>query len=74
MKKQKARKMEYLHRKDGDLVEVRIKDETRKTIYKNRFNARDKNAILRLLEILEKYSGYSINEIIQDRLKIGEWW
>ena len=72
-KKQKKMKMEYLHRRSGDFVEVKIKDSTRRTVYRSKFNISDKSAILQLLGILEKYSGFSIYQLVQQKLKIGDW-
>lgn len=62
-------KMSYTHQRQGDTVKVEIKDFTRRLIYRSKFNIRDKNAILALLKILETYSGFSIAEIVKDKLK-----
>ena len=74
MKQWKKDKMQYLHRKQGDIVVVEIKDSTRRIIYRTKFNIKDKNAILAFLQILENYSGFSIIELIKQKLNIGEWW
>lgn len=64
---------EYSHRRDGDIVEVKIKDCTRRTIYRGKFNVYDKNSILTLIGILEKFSGFSVIQLIKEKVKIGEW-
>lgn len=58
----------------GLIVKAEIKDETYRKIYKYEFNIKDKNAILNFLKILEQYSGFSIMQLIKDKLNIGEWW
>ncbi len=70
----KEKKMEYLYRREGEIVEVKIKDQTRRVIYKTKFNIGDKNAILKFLGILEKYSGFSVYQLVQEKLKVGDWW
>lgn len=65
---------EYSHRREGDIIKVEIKDQTRRTIYKCKFNINDKNSILYLMKAIEKYSGFSVLNIIEEKLKIGEWW
>lgn len=66
--------MQYSARREGDIVEIKIKDNSRRTIHKQRFNINDRNAILSLIKVLEKYSGFSVLELIEQKLKIGEWW
>ena len=66
--------MEYSHRREGDIVEIRIKDFTRRTIYKCKFDITDRNSILSLIKVLEKFSGFNVLELIEQKLKIGEWW
>lgn len=73
MKKFKKRKLEYSHQRWGDTVKVEIKDQTRHVLYSNKFNINDKNAILSFLQVLENYSGFSVLEIINEKLKLGEW-
>jgi len=72
MKKWKARKMEFTNRSRGDLIKVEIRDETRRLIYRSKFNIRDKNAIISILQVLEKYSGFSLLALIREKLK-NEW-
>ena len=64
----------YQHERTGDTVKVEIRDTTYRSIYKNTFNIVDKNAIYNLLKALERFSGMSIYQLIQDKLKLGEWW
>lgn len=64
---------EYKQHREGDFVIVEIRDYTRRVLYKNKFNLKDKNAILSLLFVLEKFSGFSIYELIKKKLEIGEW-
>lgn len=66
-------KNEYSHWRKGDLVKIEIRDATYRIIYKKKFNIRDKNAILSVVKALEDYSGFSIAELIREKLKIGEW-
>lgn len=68
------KKYHYSHCREGELVKVEIKDSTYKLVYRNTFNCKDKNAILTFLKTLEKFSGFSIYGIIQEKLKVGEWW
>ena len=68
-----AKKLTYTHSREGIIVKVEIKDETYRTIYKTKFNIRDKNAILNHLRVLEEMSGFNVVEIIKQKLKIGEW-
>ena len=63
----------YSHIKEGDTVEVKIRDQNYRILYKNRFNIGDRRAIMKLLGVLEKFSGFSITEIIREKLKLGEW-
>ena len=74
MKDWKKNKMEYSHRKEGDIVDVQIRDQTRRVLYRNKFNIKDKNAIISFLQILERYSNFSIVNLIQQKMKIGDWW
>ena len=69
----KQKKFKYTHRRSGDVIEVKVTDFTRRTIYKSKFNVKDKNSILNLLSVLEKFSGFSINQLIREKLNIGEW-
>ena len=66
--------MEYSHRKEGDIVDVQIRDQTRRVLYRNKFNIKDKNAIISFLQVLEKYSNFSIIDLIQQKMKLGDWW
>ena len=66
--------MQYSHSRTGDTVKIEIKDFTRRTIYKCKFNITDKNAIIYLIKAIEKYSGFSVLDIIEEKLKVGEWW
>jgi len=68
----KFKNPKYTHSRRGDLVKVEIRDESYNLIYKNKFNIRDKNAILSLLSILETYSGFTIRSLIGEKLK-EEW-
>ena len=74
MKDWKKNKMEYNYRRDGDVVSVEIKDPTRRILYRNKFNIKDKNAIVAFLQVLEKYSNFSVVELIRKKMEIGEWW
>ena len=74
MKDWKKNKMEYSHRKEGDIVDVKIVDMTRRVLYRNKFNIKDKNAIISFLQVLEKYSNFSIIDLIQKKMKMGDWW
>jgi len=74
MKDWKKNKMEYSHRKEGDIVDVQIRDQTRRVLYRNKFNIKDKNAIISFLQVLEKYSNFSIIDLIQQKIKLGDWW
>ena len=70
----KKKKGVYLQSKKGDLVKVEIRDETYRIIYRNKFNIKDKNAIYNHLKAMEQFSGFSIQQIIREKLKVGEWW
>jgi len=74
MKDWKKNKMEYSHRKEGDVVNVEIRDQTRRVLYRNKFNIKDKNAIISFLQVLEKYSNFSIIDLIKKKMEIGNWW
>jgi len=74
MKDWKKNKMEYSHRKEGDVVNVEIRDQTRRVLYRNKFNIKDKNAIISFLQVLEKYSNFSIIDLIKKKMEIGDWW
>ena len=74
MNKFKKKKLEYSHTRWGDIVKVEIRDKNRTIMYRNKFNINDKKAILSFLEVLENYSGFSVTEIMSERLKLGEWW
>ncbi len=76
MKKWKKKKMEYAHSREGDTVKVEIKDSTRRTIYRTKFNIRDRKAIIAFLQVLENYSSFSITSLVKEKLKMDEigWW
>jgi len=67
-------KYKYSHCKEGELIKVEIKDSTYKLVYRNTFNCKDKNSIFNLLKTLEKFTGFSIYNLIQEKLKADEWW
>lgn len=66
-------KSEYRHYREGDTIKVEIRDQTYRIIYKCKFNISNKKSLIQLLGILEKFSGFSITEIVREKLKIGEW-
>ena len=68
------KKIEYSHHRQGDIIKVEIRDFTRRMLYRKKFNVRDKQALLELLEVMEKFSGFSIYNLISEKLKFGEWW
>jgi len=68
----KGKEREYRHNRVGDIMKVEIRDQTYRIIYRTKFNIHDKSSIIKLLEVLEKFSGFSIVEIIKDRLKMDE--
>lgn len=65
---------EYLHYRKGDFVKVEIRDNTYRVVYKTKFYIRDRGKILELFRMLEKFSGFSIYQLIKDKLKVDEWW
>lgn len=65
--------MDWKHNFNGDLLDVTVRDSTRRTIYKNTFNIRDKNSIGSLLEVLEKFSGFSVSNLLKERAN-KNWW
>jgi len=69
----KKKGFEYKHYRSGDIIKIEIRDMTYRVVYRKKFNINDKNAILNLLVTLEKYSGFSILELIKERMNIGEW-
>lgn len=66
--------MRYQHTRQGDIVKIEIRDFTRAIIYRNKFNIRDKNAIINLLKVLENYSGFSMYTLVKEKLGVEEWW
>lgn len=72
--KKKNYPYKYIHLREGDIVKIEIRDQTYRIIYRRTFNIKDKNAILSLIKILEDYSGFSVYQLIRQKLKIGEWW
>ena len=66
------RGINYMHYRKGDIIKIEIRDETYRILYKKKFNIMDKNAILSLLRTLEEFSGFSIIEIIKEKMKIRE--
>ena len=60
--------------RNGDMIKIEIRDSTYRVIYRGQFNIRDKNSILSLLAMLEKFSGLSIVELIKLKLDLREWW
>jgi hypothetical protein len=69
----KKKKQYYAHHRGGDFVKVEIRDETYRKVYKAKFNIRDKNALLSLIKVLEKFSGFSVLELIKIRIREDEW-
>lgn len=57
----------------NDIVCVEIKDGSRRVLYKNKFIVSDKRAMLAFLTIIEKFGGYSIYQLIKDKVRIGDW-
>lgn len=68
------RKLQYQHNRQGDIVKIEIKDFTRAVIYRNKFNIRDKNAMINFLKVLENYSEISMYDLIREKMGVGEWW
>lgn len=66
--------MEYSHKREGDLLKVEIRDSSRRVLYRDKFNIRNKKAILSLLTVLEKFSGFSIINLVKEKMDVGEWW
>jgi len=71
----KKKKMESSHKRFGDTLEAIIRDSTRRPSYKNKFNINDDKALIMFLSALEKWrSGKSIAQLLNERIKVGEWW
>ena len=64
---------EYKHQRTSDFVKVEIRDSTYRVIYRNNFNIKDRNAIINFLSALEKYSGFSVLQLIKEKLKMDTW-
>jgi len=68
-----GKKYSYNHNKEGEVIKVELRDAYYKVIYKNKFKITDKQAIINLLGILEKYSGLSVTGLIKQKINAGEW-
>lgn len=55
------------HRK-GTLGKLEIKDETYRLLHRSKYNLTNKKDLKKLLMVLEKYSGFTIMQIIK-----SEW-
>jgi hypothetical protein len=64
---------EYKHHRHGDTIKVEIRDQTYRVIYRTKFDVGNKIALIQFLEAIEKFSGFSIAELVREKLKIGEW-
>lgn len=73
MGKKKKKMMQCSYSRNGSVAKIEIRGEDRRIEYRYEFNINDKKAILSVLIAIEKFSGFSINEIIKEKLK-GEWW
>jgi len=65
----KEKNLKYIHTRRGEFVKVEIRDETYNIVYRNKFEIKNKNAIISLLSILETYSGFAIRDLIREKLK-----
>lgn len=65
--------MSYTQTRDADTVTIEIKDSTHRLIHRMKFNIKDKNSILKLFGVLEKFSGFSAYELVEAKIKGGEW-
>ena len=63
----------YSNIREGDIIEVKIRDQNYRILYKNRFNINDKKEVMKLLGVLEKFGGFSVTELLREKLRIGEW-
>lgn len=73
MGKKRKKEFVYKHFIKGDIIKIEIRDITYRIIYRNKFNINDRKAMIGFLGILENYSGFSIAELLKEKLKIGEW-
>ena len=67
-------KMRYSHYLTGSIVKVEIRDETRRIIYRAKFDIKNKEALLNVIKTLESYSGFYIIDLIYEKMKGGTWW
>ena len=61
----------YSHTRKGDTIKIEIRDEGMMVVYRNSFNLRDKNAMMKIISILEGFSGYQIIDIIKLKYESG---
>lgn len=54
--------------KQGDLLEVRVKDSARNTIYKKRMNINNKREIKRMAEDLKEIFDVNLSEILSEKI------
>ena len=68
-----GKEREYHYQRVGDIIKVEIRDQTYRILYRTKFNITDKNSMLKLIEILEKFSGFSVLDLMKEKLKMDEW-
>ncbi len=75
MKRKKKRKkynLKYLPSRRGDICKIEIRDQTYRILYKKKFNISDKQALVSALSAIEAFSGFSIQQVIRENLKL-DW-
>jgi len=65
--------MEYAHTRRGDVLEVKLVDQTRKIVYRVKVNINDKKAVANVFNTLESY-GLDLLEVLAiARSKQDNW-
>ena len=58
----------WSHHRKGDLMSIEIRDQTNAVIFSHRLNLRSREDVKSFLAVIEKFSGFSIYQIIKESL------
>lgn len=69
----KKLKYKYLHYIYGDILEIKVKDGDRRTLYRAKANIKDRKRIARILKDLDKF-GLDSKELLKISLSMKDKW
>jgi hypothetical protein len=64
----------YKHSRNGEMIKIEIRDATYRLLHRATFNIADKNGILNMIGIIEKYTQFSIASLLKLKASGSGWW